>query len=75
MILDVLQHLEVVSPVGTKELLVVFKTKVDQQKPEPMVEQVSCVPAPAGTGPSRLFWNRCVQFTSDPKILGMLGRL
>ena len=64
MILDVLQHLEVVSPVGTKELLVVFKTKVDQQKPEPMVEQVSCVPAPAGTVPPICFGTDAV-FTSS----------
>ena len=48
----------------------------DHYELQPLVGQVSCVPVPAGTGPSRLFWNRCcILFTSDSKILGVLGRL
>jgi hypothetical protein len=51
-----------------------WKPSADQKEPQMLVRWGSCVPAPAGTGPSWLFWNRCCfSLTSDPKILGLLG--
>ena len=45
-------------------------------KPKQLFGPVSCVPVPAGTGPSWLFCSRCcIPLTSDPKILGVLGCL
>jgi hypothetical protein len=51
-------------------------TNTDQEEPELLVRQGSCVLSPAVTGLSQLIWNRCcVPLTSDPKILGMLVHL
>jgi hypothetical protein len=48
----------------------------NRNKLQTLVGQVSCVPVPADTSPSGLFWNRyCIPLTSDPKILGVLGHL
>ena len=71
-----LEHLEVVPPLGTMGLLAVFETKVDQKEPKPLVGRGSRVPVPVGSRLSQLCWSRCcVPLTSDPKILGVLRHL
>ena len=51
-------------------------TSTNQKEPKLLIRQGSCSFAPAVTGLSRLFWDRCcIPLTSDPKILGMLGCL
>ena len=74
-----LEHLDVVSPLEDMGLSTEFETKVDQRQLEgtrPRVRQGFCVPASAGPRHSWWCWNRCcVLLTSDPKILGVLGRL
>ena len=75
----VLEHLEVVSPLGTVGMPAVLETKADLYRPEgtQAASQAGlCVLAPADMGSSQLFWNRCcTPLTHDPKILGMLGNL
>ena len=63
---------------GPWDFLVCSKPRyisTNQEEPKLLVRQGSCVLAPAVTDPSRLVWDRCVQLTSNAKILGMLGHL
>ena len=51
-----------------------LRAGADGNEPQPLVRRVSFVPVPAGTRPSGVFGTDVVlHFTSDPKILGVLG--
>ena len=72
MIMGMLWNLEVVPPLGDCGAVQCVR---NQGRPAPIRKNLS-LSAPAHTGPSWLFWNRCcVPLTSDPKILGVLGCL
>ena len=69
MIMGMLWNLEVVPPLGDCGAVQCVR---NQGRPAPIRKNLS-LSAPAHTGPSWLFWNRCcVRLTSDPQILGML---
>ena len=69
-----LEHLEVVPPLGAMGLSAECETKVDQCSLDgtgPLVGHGSCVPAPAGPRQSSGCWNNsCFLLPGVPKILG-----
>lgn len=76
--MGMLEHLGVVPPMGAVGLSAKFEIKLTSanwKELNLLVRQGSCFCMPAVPGHPCFCWNRCVPFTSDPKILAVLGHL